>query len=81
MSNVENQLVAFIKSALANGDEKFVSDFVHNGPIPGGEDGANRYLLAVALSEVSAADLAKITGASAAVASHLKTWLDAGTRK
>jgi hypothetical protein len=79
MSNIENQLVSFIKSALANGDQEFVSDFVRNGPIPGGEDAANRYILAVAMSDVSADGLAKFTGTSPAVAAHLKSWLDAGT--
>lgn len=80
MSNVENQLVSFIKSALADGDQKFVSNFVSNGPIPGGENAANRYLLAVAMSDVSTDGLAELTGTSPAVAAHLKSWLDAGTR-
>jgi hypothetical protein len=79
MSNIENQLVSFIKSALANGDQEFVSDFVCNGPIPRGQDAANRYLLAVSMSDVSADELAKFTGTSPAVAAHLKSWLDAGT--
>ena len=80
MSQIENQLVSFIKSALSNGDKTFIEDFVKNGPIPGGADGASRYLLAVAMNDVSPERLAEIAGVSIPVAQHLKGWLDAGTR-
>lgn len=80
MSTIENQLVSFIKSALAKGDRAFIEDFATNGPIPGGADAANRYLLAVALNSVTPERFAEITGVSIPVAQHLKGWLDAGTR-
>lgn len=80
MSKIQEQLVSFIRSSLATGDKALMNDFVKGGPIPGGEDGANRYLLAVALIDVSAVRLAEIAGISVPVAQHLKGWLDAGTR-
>lgn len=77
---VSSQLVEFIASALADADASFVDDFVQNGPIPGGADGAYRYLLAVALRKVSAAEFATQTGVSEAVAERLLAWLESGTR-
>ncbi|WP_216563277.1 hypothetical protein, partial [Pseudomonas aeruginosa] len=41
--SIESQLVEMIASSLAKADKAFVKDFVENGPIPGGVDGANRY--------------------------------------
>lgn len=80
MPTMENQLIAFVKSALAQGDRAFVDDFVKNGPIPGGVDGASRYLLAVALNTISPERLAEVSGVSVPVATYLKNWLEDGTR-
>ncbi|HBO2935375.1 TPA: hypothetical protein L4R50_000371 [Pseudomonas aeruginosa] len=78
--SIESQLVEMIASSLACADKEFVKDFVENGPIPGGVDGANRYLLAVAMRNVSAPDFAASTGVSQEVAQSLLDWLSAGTR-
>ncbi|MHC5195080.1 hypothetical protein ACYSUW_15095 [Pseudomonas frederiksbergensis] len=78
--NIENQLIDFIASSLATADTAFVDDFVSNGPIPGGVDGANRYLLAVAMRDVAAPEFAISTGVSQDVAESLLAWLKAGTR-
>lgn len=78
--SIENQAVEFIASTLASADNAFVEDFVTNGPIPGGRDGGCRYLLAVAMRNISAPDFAKQTGVSLDTAQHLLGWLYAGTR-
>lgn len=77
---IDSQLISFIRSALLSADTAFVDDFVKSGPIPGGIDGAARYLLAVALHEMDATKLASITGVSLDTAHYLKTWLEAGTK-
>lgn len=78
--SIENQLIDFIASALAEADHAFMDDFVLNGPIPGGPDAANRYLLAVAMRNIPAAEFAVSTGVSHAAAEKLLAWLGAGTR-
>lgn len=80
MTSIEQQLVTFIRSALANADTCFMDDFVTNGPIPGGRDASTRYLLAVALSDVAPAALAGLSGVSQDAAEFFKKWLEAGTR-
>jgi hypothetical protein len=77
--NIENQFITIISSALSSADDAFVEDFVTNGPIPGGRDGGSRYLLAVAMRDITASQLADITGVSLAVAQNLLRWLNAGT--
>ena len=78
--SIEEQLVSFIASTLSKGNAALVDDFVVNGPIPGGSDAAYRYLLAVALRNITAHEFAGITGVSEDVAQRLLAWLDAGTR-
>lgn len=78
--SIENQLVDYIASTLTNADAAFVEDFVTNGPIPGGREGGSRYLLAVAMRNVSAEQFASLTGVSVDVAQSSLNWLEAGTR-
>ena len=73
-------LISFIRSSLLAADTAFIDDFVSNGPIPGGANGAARYLLAVALHDVDPTKLASICGVSLDTAQYLKDWLDSGTR-
>ena len=79
--SIANQLVDFIAASLADADAAFVDDFVQNGPIPGGAEGAYRYLLAVALRKKTAPELAAETGVSEAVAGRLLEWLEKGTKE
>ena len=60
--SIETQMIEFIAASLAEADNAFVEDFVTNGPIPGGQDGGSRYLLAVALRKVSAEQFSELTG-------------------
>ncbi len=78
--SAEQNMSDFVAKSLIKFDEPLIESFINGGAIPGGVEGANRYLLAMALRDISPEKLATITSISLPLAEHLTKWLDAGTR-